>query len=263
MIPGAGASLLSRLVSEAVKETAQRRERVSLGELDRAAAQYVPRGFAAALRGEGLAVIAEVKQRTPTMGVLSEDYRPGELAAAYEQGGAAAISVLTHGFGFGGSVEHLDAVRSATNLPILRKDFITDAYQVVEARAHGADAVLLIVAALQPRELGHLLAVARHHGLDALVEVHDDSEVRAAKLAGATLIGVNHRDLRTFAVDLSLTERLRSWISPDCVLVAESGIKDRAAAHRMREAGADAILVGETLMRSPDPAAVIRELRDA
>lgn len=257
-----GASLLHRLVSEAVKETAQRRDRVSLAELQSAAALNVPKGFAAALGGQGLAVIAEVKQRTPSMGVLSEDYRPAELAAAYERGGAAAISVLTHAFGFGGSVEHLDAVRAATALPILRKDFITDAYQVVEARAHGADAVLLIVAALQPRELKHLLEVARHHDLDALVEVHDDTEVRAAKLAGATLIGVNHRDLRTFAVDLSLTERLRPWIPPDCVLVAESGIKNGADARRIREAGADAILVGETLIRAADPAAVIRELRN-
>ena len=250
-------------MAEAVKETAHRRELVSMGELQQNAAQHVPRDFAAALRGAGLSVIAEVKQRTPSMGVLTEDYDPARLAAAYEQGGASAISVLTHGFGFGGAVEHLDAVRSATQLPILRKDFITDAYQVLEARAHGADAVLLIVAALQPHELKHLLEVARHHGLAALVEVHDDLEVRAAKLAGATLIGVNHRDLRTFAVDLSLTERLRSWIPSDCVLVAESGIKTRADAHRMRAAGADAVLVGELLMRAADPAAVIRELRDA
>jgi len=259
----AGASLLSRLVAEAVKETAERRERVSLAALEEAAARYEPRDFSAAIRSSGLSVVAEVKQRTPSMGVLADDYRPADLAAAYERGGAAAISVLTHRFGFGGSVEHLDAVRSATSLPVLRKDFITDAYQVVEARAHGADAVLLIVAALQRRELKHLLRVARHHGLEALVEVHDDSEVRAAKLAGATLIGVNHRDLRTFAVDLSLTERLRSWIPPDCALIAESGIKNAGDARRMREAGADAILVGELLMRASDPAALIRELREA
>lgn len=258
-----GASLLSRLVAEAVKETAQRRERVSLAALQQEAAQYAPRDFAGALRGRLLSVIAEVKQRTPSMGVLTDDYRPAELAARYEQGGAVAISVLTHGAGFGGAIEHLDAVRGATDLPILRKDFITDAYQVVEARAHGADAVLLIVAALQPRELKHLLAVARHNGLAALVEVHDDTEVRTAKAAGASVIGVNHRDLRTFGVDLSLTERLRSWIPADCVMVAESGIKTRADAHRMRAAGADAILVGELLMRSSDPGAIIRELREA
>lgn len=262
MISG-GASLLSRLVAEAVKETARRREQVSLAELEQRAASYAPRDFPAALRGPGLSVIAEVKQRTPSMGVLSDDYRPGELAAQYERGGAAAISVLTNTFGFGGELEHLDGVRAATALPILRKDFITDAYQVVEARAHGADAVLLIVAALQPRELKHLLAVAQHHGLAALVEVHDDAEVRAANLAGATLIGVNHRDLRTFAVDLSLTERLRSRIPRDCVLVAESGVKTREDAQRMRAAGADAVLVGEVLMRASDPAPLIRELREA
>src|SRR5439155_1344983 len=148
--------------------------------------------LAGALRGAGLAVIAEVKQRTPSMGVLTTDYRPARLAESYEGGGAAAISVLTHRAGFGGSVDHLDAVREATSLPILRKDFITDAYQVVEARAHGADAVLLIVAALTPHSLVALLNLAKDHGLAALVEVHDEDETRVAVDAGAQVIGVNH-----------------------------------------------------------------------
>ncbi len=255
--------LLHRLVAESAQEMAERRQVTSLAEVERLAARYEPRDFAGALRGTGVAVIAEVKQRTPSMGVLTTDYQPGRLAATYERGGAAAISVLTHHAGFGGSVDHLDAVREATLLPILRKDFITEPYQMVEARAHGADAVLLIVAALTPHSLADLLNVAKDHGVGALVEVHDEDEARVAVEAGAEVIGVNHRDLRTFDVDLALTERLRPLIPRDRVLVAESGIKGRADARRMHEAGADAILVGEVLMRAADPAAVIRELRDA
>ena len=259
MISGEG--ILSRLVAEAALETKQRRAVLSRSEVERRAAKYSPRDFAAVLRAPGLAVIAELKQRTPSMGVLTDDYRPASLAADYERGGAAAISVLTHAAGFGGSIEHLDEVRAAVDLPILRKDFITDPYQVVEARAHGADAVLLVAAALQAGALTELLRVATRHGLAALVEVHDEDEARVAVEAGAQMIGVNHRDLRTFDVDLTLTERLRPLIPRDRVLVAESGIKDRADARRMREAGADAILAGEALMRAADPAAVIRELR--
>lgn len=258
-----GEDLAGRLIAEAAEETAQRSARVSLEDLERRAAGYHPLDFAAALRGQRLAVIAEVKQRTPSMGVLTHDYRPAQLASAYERGGAAAISVLTHGAGFGGSIEHLDTVRAATHLPILRKDFITDAYQVVEARAHGADAVLLIVSALQPHELAELLRVAMRFGLSGLVEVHDADEVKTAVGAGATLVGINHRDLRTFAVDLSLTERLRKLLPAECVVVAESGIKTADDARRMRDAGADAILVGELLMRGSDPAALIAELREA
>ena len=256
-----GEDLAGRLIAEAVAETELRRARASSEEVERAAARYEPLDFAAALRGDGLAVIAEVKQRTPSMGVLTNDYRPADLAAQYERGGAAAISVLTHGAGFGGSIEHLDAVRNAVRLPVLRKDFITDAYQVAEARAHGADAVLLIVSALRPPELKRLLGVVKQHGLAALVEVHEEEEVRIAVAAGAMLIGVNHRDLRTFAVDLALTERLRPLIPSHCLVVAESGIKTQSDAKRMRHAGADAILVGELLMRGSDPAALIGQLR--
>lgn len=241
----------------------ERRAAVPLASLEKRAAAYMPKDLAGSLRGEGLSVIAEVKQRTPSVGVLTDDYQPARLASAYERGGAAAISVLTHGAGFGGSVEHLDAVRAATSLPILRKDFISHPYQVVEARAHGADAVLLIVAALEGGALSELLRVAGEHGVATLVEVHDEEEARVAVEAGAEVIGVNHRDLRTFEVDLLLTARLRPLIPRDRVLVAESGIRGREGARRMRDARADAILVGETLMRSADPAAVIRELREA
>jgi indole-3-glycerol phosphate synthase len=162
--------------------------------------------------------------------------------------------------GFGGRPEHVRMVRAATNLPILRKDFVTDPYEVAEARACGADAVLLIVAALDPAQLKDLLAVTRSRGVAALVEVHDERETAAALEAGAKAVGVNHRDLRDFSVDLGLTERLRNQVPKEVVLVAESGIHGPEDARRMREAGADAVLVGELLMRADDPASRIKEL---
>jgi indole-3-glycerol phosphate synthase len=260
-LPGLTAeNLLSRLVLEARQDLQRRRHLMDSDRFEQAVAAYTPRDFAGALKGPRLAVIAEMKQRTPSMGVLSEDYRPADLAHAYAEGGAAAISVLTHMAGFGGRVEHLRAVRAATDLPILRKDFVTDSYEVAEARACGADAVLLIVAALEPDQLRGLVALAKSRGVAALVEVHDERETAAALEAGAKLIGVNHRDLRTFDVDLGLTERLRKLIPPEVVVVAESGIHSAEDARRMREAGADAILVGELLMRSADPAAQLRGL---
>jgi len=252
--------LLSRLVVEARQDLQRRRALIAQELFERAVASYTPRDFKAALAARGLAVIAEMKQRTPSMGVLVEDYRPADLAHAYADGGATAISVLTHMAGFGGRPEHIQSARAATTLPILRKDFVTDPYEVGEARAAGADAVLLIVAALDREHLAELLAVARSRGIAALVEVHDEAETRLALEAGAQIIGVNHRDLRTFAVDLGLTERLRKLMPDDVVVVAESGIHDAAAARRVYEAGADAILVGEALMRADDPAAKIKEL---
>jgi len=253
-------NLLSRLVLEARQDLQRRRHLIDSDRLEEAVAAYAPKDFAGALRGPNLAVIAEMKQRTPSMGVLSEDYRPADIAHAYAEGGAAAISVLTHMAGFGGRVEHVRSVRAATELPILRKDFVTDPYEVAETRASGADAVLLIVAALEQEQLRNLVALARSRGIAALVEVHDERETAAALEAGATAIGINHRDLRTFEVDLGLTARLRKLIPPEVVVVAESGIHSAEDARRMREAGADAVLVGELLMRSADPAGQIREL---
>jgi indole-3-glycerol phosphate synthase len=252
--------LLSRLVLEARQDLQRRRYLVGSDQLELAVAAYTPKDFIGALRRPGLAVIAEMKQRTPSMGVLAEDYHPADLAHAYADGGAAAISVLTHMAGFGGRPEHIRAVRAATQLPILRKDFVTDPYEVAEARACGADAVLLIVAALEAKQLKDLVALTKSRGVAALVEVHDERETAAALEAGARAIGVNHRDLRTFAVDLGLTERLRKLVPKEVVLVAESGIHSTDDARRMREAGADAILVGEVLMRAADPAATIKEL---
>ena len=255
--------LLSRLVTEARQDMQMRRALITQDDLERAISAHTPKDFAGALKRPGLAVIAEMKQRTPSMGVLAEEYDPTRLAHAYTEGGAAAISVLTHMASFGGRPEHIEAARFATELPILRKDFVTDPYEVGEARATGADAVLLIVAALNPERLAELLRVTRSRGLAALVEVHDEAEVETALTAGARVIGVNHRDLRTFNVDLGLTERLRHAIPTDVVLVSESGIRTVEDARRMRESGADAILVGELLMRAEDPAARIRELAAA
>jgi indole-3-glycerol phosphate synthase len=257
-------NLLARLVAESEAETQRRKALVSVHQVYEHAAAYTPRDFESAIAGEGLAVIAEMKQKTPSMGVLATDYRPDRLAEAYTRGVAAAISVLTQEASFGGSLEHLRVARAKTSLPILRKDFITDPYQVFEARAAGADSVLLIVAALADiGELVALLMAAGSQGLGALVEVHNEREAEIAVAAGARIVGVNNRDLNTFEVDLGLTERLRAGIPRDVLVVAESGIHGGPDATRMRKAGASAVLVGEMLMRSADPGAAIRELASA
>ena len=255
------AALLTRLVSESRAEVAARRAAMPSGHLERlAAALPPPRDFPGALRRDRLAVIAEMKARTPLLGWLSEDYSPGRLAAVYDAAGAAALSVLCQETSFGGRAEHLAEARAVSDVPILRKDFIVDEHQVLEGRAYGADAVLLIVAALPRSRLLALLDLTRQLGMEALVEVHDETELDAAMKAGASIVGVNHRDLTTFEVDVGLTERLRPLVPADVVYVAESGIHTVEDATRMRQAGADAILVGEALMRAPDPAAKLREL---
>jgi indole-3-glycerol phosphate synthase len=256
--------LLRRLVAEAEAEVARRRRELSEERLaEWAAAQPAARDLAAALDGDGLAVIAEMKARTPIRGNLREDYRPGELARAYQAAGAAALSVLCQETSFGGAPRHLAEARAASTLPILRKDFVVSEHQVLEARALGGDSVLLIVAALEEARLRALLGLARSFGMEPLVEVHDRAEVEAALGAGARVVGVNHRDLTTFEVDLGLTERLRPLLPPGVRCVAESGIWTAADARRLRQAGADAVLVGEALMRAADPGALIRELRQA
>jgi indole-3-glycerol phosphate synthase len=256
--------LLTRLVHEAEAETEARRALIPFVHLERLArALPGPRDFAGALRRErGLGVVAEMKARTPVMGTLADPsaYSPSQLARIYTAAGAAAISVLCQATSFGGRPEHLAEARAVTDLPVLRKDFVCEEYPVVEARAYGADAVLLIVAALTPERLRELLDLTRRLGMEALVEVHDEAEVDLALAAGASVIGVNHRDLRTFEVDLSLTGRLRPLVPEDRILVAESGIHSGAEARLLLEAGAQAVLVGEALMRADDPAAKVREL---
>jgi indole-3-glycerol phosphate synthase len=233
-------------------------------QLVRVALEQPPtRPFTAALRPEsgGLGVVAELKRRSPSKGDLAPDLDPEATARAYEAGGAAALSVLTDGPFFGGRIADLEAARAATSLPALRKDFVIDAIQVYEARAVGADAVLLIAAAVTDDVLLRDLAqLAAELGLAALVEVHDAAELDRALECSATIVGVNARDLASFAEDLGVGERLAARIPPGCVAVAESAIRSRADAERMAAAGFDAVLVGEALVRAPDPTALVREL---
>jgi indole-3-glycerol phosphate synthase len=221
-----------------------------------------PRDFAGSLRrADGrVAVVAELKRRSPSKGDLAPDLDPVETARAYEAGGAAALSVLTDAAYFGGSVTDLQAARAATQLPALRKDFMIDEVQVYEARAIGADAILLIVAALDDGTLADLHGLATSLGLAVLVEAHDADEVKRALAAGATILGVNSRNLSTFDEDLGVAERLSDLIGPDVVAIAESAIRSPADAQRMATAGFDAVLVGEALVRAPDPTALVREL---
>ncbi len=219
------------------------------------------RAFAAALVRPGpISVIAEHKRRSPSRGRIREDLEPADVARRYEAAGAAALSVLTDEPFFGGRLSHLAEARRATGLPALRKDFIVDPWQIREARAAGADAVLLIVAALADAELRSLLGEARAVGVDALVEVHDGPELERALAAGARLVGVNNRDLRTLVVSLETSLGLAAAIPDDVVAVAESGIKSGADMKRLRDAGFDACLVGEHLMASPDPGEALRQL---
>lgn len=261
--PSVRPGLLGELIEAARRQTGTRRARVPLAELEaRAAAAPAVRDFGAALRAPGLGVIAELKPRSPLKGPLTDDYRPADLARCYQEGGADALSVLAHTEGFGGHPEDLATVRSAVELPVMRKDFIVDEYQIAEARAFGADAVLLVVAALDEPRLAELHGYAEDLGLHVLVEVHSEAEADTALAVGAANIGVNHRDLTDFSMDLGLTGRLRRAVPADRVLVAESGVRTPADARRLRADGADAVLVGETLMRSADPAATVAALKN-
>jgi indole-3-glycerol phosphate synthase len=218
------------------------------------------RSLHAALAGPGISVIAEFKRRSPSAGPLRQAADVGEVVAAYVRGGATALSILTEGPHFDGSLDDLRRARATCSLPILRKDFIVDPYQLHEARAAGADAVLLIVAALEDAELRALHGAAAALGLDALVEVHDRAELERALRAGARLVGVNNRDLRDFTVDVERTFALLDEI-PDCVtVVSESGIVGGEQLRRLARHGVQAVLVGETLMRAGDPARALREL---
>jgi len=225
------------------------------------------RGFAAALTHAGatgeLGVIAEIKRRSPSKGPLANDVDPAAIARDYEAGGATCLSVLTDVEFFGGSPDDLGAARAAVTVPVLRKDFTVDPRDVADARLMGADAVLLIAAVLEPRELADLHAFATEIGLDVLVEIHDEAELAVAVDAGATMVGVNQRDLVTFAVDHERALRMGSLIPADVVRVAESGVRGPDDARSLREAGYHAVLVGETLMRAPDRAAAVAALRQA
>lgn len=218
------------------------------------------RDFVAALTARERAIIAEVKKASPSRGVLAADFDPARIASLYEQGGAAAISVLTDEKHFQGSLADLEAVRGAVRIPALRKDFTIDPYHVHQAAAHGADAILLIAAILTEREMRDLRELAERYRMSALIEVHDAEELKPAIASGARIIGVNNRDLRTFEVTLDTSLRLSEKIPSGVVRVAESGVHSAADVQRLRAAGYQAFLVGEHLMKSGDPAQALREL---
>lgn len=252
--------ILDQIVAEKHKEHA-RRDPERLDDLWRAAAAMAPaRSFAEAIRVPGqLRVIAEFKRRSPSAGVIRAGAEPADIARRYAAAGAAALSVLTDAAFFDGGMCDLRAARLAVSLPILRKDFLLDERDLLQARLAGADAVLLIVRILPPATLSSLIASARAMGLAALVEAHSDEEIEAALHAGADIIGVNHRDLDTLAIDLTLSARARA-LAPEAILVGESGIQTRAHVDLMRAHGVDAILVGESLLRAPDPGQALAEL---
>ena len=245
--------ILDEILAHKRQEVAERRAQRPLAALAEARRPDASRGFAQSLRQPGVSVIAEFKRKSPSGGSLRPDATPADIARLYAASGAAAMSVLTDARYFGGSDDDLLAARRASPLPLLRKEFVIDAYQVYEARAIGADAVLLIVRALAEAELRSLLALAAELQLDALVETHSEQEVRRALDAGATLVGVNNRDLDTLRTDVSLAPRLRPLVPPECVFVAESGISSAEQIASLRDAGVDAVLIGESLLRAPKP----------
>ncbi len=257
------ASVLERIVAQTREELQRRKQTLPIARMPEPpqGAAAGPR-FEAAVRAPGLGVIAEFKRRSPSAGTLREHADLHEVLGAYERGGAVAFSVLTEEANFDGRLQDLSDARSGHRLPVLRKDFIVDSYQLHEARSAGADAVLLIVAALPQEQLVLLSEQARELRLDVLVEVHDAAELERALAAGSGLIGINNRDLRDFSVDVSRTEQLLGRIPPDVAVVSESGIGTVAQLRGLREAGVAAVLMGESLMRAPDPAQKLRSLLD-
>jgi indole-3-glycerol phosphate synthase len=253
---------LEPIIASTREEVAKRRGRVPDAELEREAAARATelRPFAEALARPGLSVIAEHKRRSPSAGVIRADLQLEDVVSAYERGGAAALSILTEGPSFGGSLDDLRAARAASTLPILRKDFVVDSYQLHEALAAGADAILLIVAALDQPELERLHEAARSLGLAALVEVHDQPELERAGALGAAIIGINNRDLTTLQVDIRRTFELLPDVPAGTTVVAESGLRTVQDLAGLEDAGVDAVLIGEALMRSPDIEAAARTL---
>jgi len=255
--------ILDQIVSYNRRELEYKKRRLPVPELQKiASGQHPALDFTSALRGDGIKLIAEVKKASPSRGVIRHDFNPVEIARIYADNGAAAISVLTEAKYFQGSLDYLKDVRKALpkKLPLLRKDFIFDPYQVYESRACGADSLLLIVAILKPTELGELLRLSNKLKMSCLVEVHNEAEVEIAIDSGAKIIGINNRDLGDFSVDIATTERLRPLIPQDRIVVSESGIKGRADMERLSQSGVEAVLVGESLMSAPDIAARMREL---
>ncbi|MBA6414081.1 indole-3-glycerol phosphate synthase TrpC [Parahaliea sp. F7430] len=258
-------TILRKILARKAEEVRQRRSRESLAQLEsRISEQSAPRGFATALSqrvaAAEAAVIAEIKKASPSKGVIRENFQPPEIATSYEKGGAACLSVLTDVDFFQGADSYLQQARAATNLPVIRKDFTVDPYQVVEARAIGADAILLIVAALEDAQMHELSQTAQEYGLDVLVEVHDRAELERALELPTPLVGINNRDLHSFDTSLQTTLDLLQHIPDDRVVITESGIHTIADVDLMREQGVHAFLVGEAFMRAPEPGEKLREL---
>ena len=254
-------SVLDRIVDATRTDVERRRREVPLAELERRLSGRDDRPFSEALLLPGVSVIAEHKRRSPSAGEIRAGATVADIVSAYQRGGAAALSILTEGPHFGGGLQDLHEARAASTLPILRKDFIVDAYQVFESAAAGADAILLIVAALSRRELAALHGEATALDLDVLVEVHDEEELETALgLVDADVIGINNRDLQSFEVDVERTYELLSDVPAGKTVVSESGFHTREQIDDLERVGVDAVLIGESLMRSPDPEHACREL---
>jgi indole-3-glycerol phosphate synthase len=256
--------ILDEIVANTTSELLLRKKRLPLTEVKRQASRQPPAlSFSQALSCTGIVIIAEVKKASPSKGVICRDFDPVRIARMYSSGGASAISILTEEKYFEGSLAYLKAIRDdlgSKRPPLLRKDFIIDPYQIYESRANGADALLLIVAILTPDKLKELLDLSHALGMQCLVEVHNENEVEAALKCNAKIIGINNRDLQTFNVDISTTERLRRLIPPGRLVVSESGIKGRDAMQKMKDWGVNAVLVGEALVAAPDINVKMREL---
>jgi indole-3-glycerol phosphate synthase len=256
--------ILDEIVADVAIELAAKKRRMPLTEMVRnAEAQSPPLDFTSALQGNSVRLIAEVKRASPSMGVIRPNFNPLEIAGIYGTNGAAAISILTEPKYFQGSLDYLRDIKkslAAEPMPLLRKDFITDPYQVFEARAYGADGILLIVAILTTEKLSELLQLSHQLGMMSLVEVHTERELNIAVRSNAKIIGINNRDLNTFKVDLQTTARLRPLIPPDRIVVSESGIKSRQNMQKLKEWGINAALIGEALMTAPDIAVKMKEL---
>ncbi len=258
-------TVLDRINGEKKKQVAEQKSRRPIQELlGRAKDQAPPRGFMAALERSvaksGIALITEIKKASPTAGLIRANFDPESLARAYQRGGSACLSVLTDQRFFQGSDAHLGAARSSCDLPVLRKDFMVDPYQIVETRALGADCVLLIVASLTDAELAQMEEIALGYGMDVLIEVHDEAELTRALKLKSKLIGVNNRNLKTMQTDLATTERLAPLIPPDRLLISESGIASPVDIKRLANLGAKGFLIGETLMRRADVEVATRVL---
>lgn len=256
-------ALLSHIVSNKLQELDYSKRVVPLTEIRQMALdQPPPLDFTSAIEGNDLKLIAEVKRASPSRGIIRKDFDPCAIAKIYVNGGATAISVLTENRYFGGNLSHLKEIKQSLPrpVPLLRKDFILDPYQVYESRAHGADSLLLIVQILSQTQLMELLGLSHEVGMDCLVEVHNETQLETAIHSGAKIIGINNRDLLTFQTDLSTTERLRPLIPNGLLVVSESGIKGRPDIERLQKLKINAVLVGEALMSAPDIAAKIKEM---